>query len=368
MNRIPVPNGQYSVVLHFAETYGGITGPGQRVFGVNVNGTSLGNLDIYALAGGPDRAIAETTPATVTSGELDIGFAQVVQEPMIDAIEVLPVVPTYATSASISPSVVSSGASAKIAVRMTSSVPTIAAAEVELYDPSGAVAFQQSWNAWTFQPGQAGGVKLVAGTGQVVTGNMVYGNGGPGIWWDIGSSNATAFNNRLHDNLGPQIHFEISDAASIHDNVVWNTLGTNTNIGIYISSSADAEVYNNAVYDPNGAVGIQAIDDNRSDKPSNSGTNINIHDNNIIQNIDGTDGLKWWDYGSGTISNPASKNRGTNNHFWYPAPESGAVRFEWGPSLFGVISAFAQTAGGAGSSYLSDTARDQLLTSLGFPT
>ncbi|MBV9328787.1 MAG: hypothetical protein JO352_34180 [Chloroflexi bacterium] len=55
--------------MHFAETYGGITGPGQRVFGVNVNGTSLGNLDIYALAGGPDRAIAETTPATVTSGE-----------------------------------------------------------------------------------------------------------------------------------------------------------------------------------------------------------------------------------------------------------------------------------------------------------
>ena len=215
---------------------------------------------------------------------------------------------------------------------------------------------------------QAGGVKLVAGTGQVVTANTVYGNGGPGLWWDIGSSKATVSGNRVHDNVGPQIHFEISDGASIHDNVVWNTLGNTTNVGIYISSSGNVEVYNNTVYDPNAATGIQAIDDNRGDKPATSGMNINIHDNNIVQQIDGTPGLKWWDYGSGTISRSASNNHGTNNHFWYAVPESGAPRFEWGPSSFGSLLSFVQTPGGVGSSYLSDAAKNQLLTSLGIPT
>ena len=34
-----VPNGKYTVKLHFAETYEDITGAGERVFSFNVGGT-----------------------------------------------------------------------------------------------------------------------------------------------------------------------------------------------------------------------------------------------------------------------------------------------------------------------------------------
>jgi hypothetical protein len=37
----PVPNGTYIVKLHFAETFDGITGAGQRVFSFNIEGTAI---------------------------------------------------------------------------------------------------------------------------------------------------------------------------------------------------------------------------------------------------------------------------------------------------------------------------------------
>ena len=40
----PVPNGKYVVKLHFAETFDGITGPGERVFSFNVQGQGVQGL------------------------------------------------------------------------------------------------------------------------------------------------------------------------------------------------------------------------------------------------------------------------------------------------------------------------------------
>jgi hypothetical protein len=49
--------GTYAVTLYFAETY--LTSSGGRVFNVSINGTAvLSNFDIYAAAGGQNRAIA----------------------------------------------------------------------------------------------------------------------------------------------------------------------------------------------------------------------------------------------------------------------------------------------------------------------
>ena len=83
-----LPSGNYKVRLHFAETYDGITGPGQRVFDVDVEGTAIPNLDIFALAGGARKAYVVESTVAVTDGKLDIGFAANVQSPMINAIEV----------------------------------------------------------------------------------------------------------------------------------------------------------------------------------------------------------------------------------------------------------------------------------------
>jgi len=66
-----VPNGNYNVVLKFAEIYW--TSVGQRIFNVSINGTQvLTNFDIVAAAGAPLTAIDETFPVTVTNGMVTI--------------------------------------------------------------------------------------------------------------------------------------------------------------------------------------------------------------------------------------------------------------------------------------------------------
>jgi len=86
----PVPNGKYVVKLHFAETYDGITGPGERVFAFNVEGHEFKDFDVWIKAGGPMRAYVETVNVEVSDGKLDITFAPNVENPEINAIEILP--------------------------------------------------------------------------------------------------------------------------------------------------------------------------------------------------------------------------------------------------------------------------------------
>jgi autotransporter family porin len=84
-----VPNGTYTVKLHFAETFTGITGPGQRVFNVNVDGIQIDELDVYAQAGGADRALIKSVLVTVTDGQVKITFTPLKENPEINAIEIL---------------------------------------------------------------------------------------------------------------------------------------------------------------------------------------------------------------------------------------------------------------------------------------
>lgn len=85
-----VPNGKYVARLHFAETYEGITGPGQRVFSFNVQGHEFKDFDVWVKAGGPNKAYVETVPVEVTNGEFKIVFTPGVENPQINAIEIIP--------------------------------------------------------------------------------------------------------------------------------------------------------------------------------------------------------------------------------------------------------------------------------------
>jgi len=85
-----IPNGKYLAKLYFAETYEGITGPGQRVFSYNVQGHEIKDFDIWVKAGGPRRAYIETVPVEVTNGEFRIVFTPKVENPAIKAIEIIP--------------------------------------------------------------------------------------------------------------------------------------------------------------------------------------------------------------------------------------------------------------------------------------
>ena len=88
--RIAVPNGTYTVTLHFAETYEGITAAGERVFSVSVEGKPvLVDLDPFKEAGGKAfAAVVKTCKANVADGELTIGFQKKTQNPLINGIEV----------------------------------------------------------------------------------------------------------------------------------------------------------------------------------------------------------------------------------------------------------------------------------------
>ena len=85
---IPDRSGGQTVSLYFAEAF--LSGSGQRLFDVTVNGTTvLSKFDIYATAGGPNRAIAKTftTPAD-SSGQVVIQLISGTENPKINGITV----------------------------------------------------------------------------------------------------------------------------------------------------------------------------------------------------------------------------------------------------------------------------------------
>lgn len=85
-----IPNGKYTAKLYFAETFDGIYGPGERVFSFNVQGREFKDFDIWAKAGGANRAYIETIPVEVTNGEFRIDFTAQTENPAINAIEIIP--------------------------------------------------------------------------------------------------------------------------------------------------------------------------------------------------------------------------------------------------------------------------------------
>jgi hypothetical protein len=84
---LPVPNGNYTVVLHLAELY--FNAAGQRVFDVAAEGTvALPGVDVWA-AGGQFTALRKTIPVTVKDGVLDLSFTSRANYANLSGLEVL---------------------------------------------------------------------------------------------------------------------------------------------------------------------------------------------------------------------------------------------------------------------------------------
>jgi len=89
MYSFDVPNGDYTVNLLFDEAYSGTFGVGLRVFDVLIEGQPVSNdLDIYSEAGS-NAALVKSYPVTVSDGQLNIEFLHVVENPKVNAIEVI---------------------------------------------------------------------------------------------------------------------------------------------------------------------------------------------------------------------------------------------------------------------------------------
>lgn len=96
---IPIPNGSYTVILHFAEIYwgaigGGAGGTGKRIFDVNMEGSLvLNDYDINADVG-PQQVVTKSFSALVNDGVLNLNFSALpgvggVDQPKLSALEVL---------------------------------------------------------------------------------------------------------------------------------------------------------------------------------------------------------------------------------------------------------------------------------------
>ncbi len=81
-----VPNGEYRVKLHFAETW--FKARGKRIFDVFLEGENVSNdLDIYARVGHDAALMLEFNNVVVSDSQLNIKLQNVVQNPIISGIE-----------------------------------------------------------------------------------------------------------------------------------------------------------------------------------------------------------------------------------------------------------------------------------------
>jgi len=86
-----VPNGTYTVRLHFAETYDNIDVDGPRVFNVKIEGKEvIRKFEVQKAAGGVHKAhVKEFKGIAVSDGQLDIYFDADTQNPEVNGIEIL---------------------------------------------------------------------------------------------------------------------------------------------------------------------------------------------------------------------------------------------------------------------------------------
>jgi Tol biopolymer transport system component len=86
---ISVPSGTYWVRLHFAENFPPNFAVGRRVFAVDMEGVRVfDNVDVFKEAGAR-TALVKSAAVNVTDGQLNIQFLHQVQNPIVDAIEVI---------------------------------------------------------------------------------------------------------------------------------------------------------------------------------------------------------------------------------------------------------------------------------------
>jgi nitrous oxidase accessory protein NosD len=228
-------------------------------------------------------------------------------------------------------------------------------------------------NTLGFDPAwEAGGVKSVAG-GQVVVGNDVYDNAGPGLWWDVRAAHVRILDNRVHGNASAGILFEIGTGGRISGNRVWangsraSTWGWGA--GILISSSASVEVDHNVV--AWNADGISVISQRRSDAPS-SVQAVSVHDNVIASEDFGSGSqdyaLAWLEDWDGSLFSAAAGNTGRDNRFWIAGGGSDrSPAFAWDGDIAD-LAAFSATPGGKASQLIDESTKDRLLAAAGVPT
>ena len=136
---VPVPSGNYTVVLKFAEVYW--TAAGKRVFNVAINGQNvLQNFDIVAQAGGAFKALDKQFTVSAVSGQIGIQFTSLVDNACVSAIAIVPSTSAPAVAVSVSPATASLTASQTAQFTATVTNATSSAVTWSLSPAAGTVS------------------------------------------------------------------------------------------------------------------------------------------------------------------------------------------------------------------------------------
>jgi hypothetical protein len=239
---------------------------------------------------------------------------------------------------------------------------------------------------------EAGGLKQVRMTSPVVTNNTVYNNNGIGLWCDLDCTDATYSGNVIHHNSKPGIFYEVSNGASIHDNVAWEngwvlddsgSLGGGRRAAIMVGNSRNTEVFNNTLAWNVAGIALKRLD--RSNATWNDVYNNYIHDNTILaQDYPGGNGFSTSfhscrrvlalaycdDIADRLLYDPSKNNRGTLNKYYYLTPESSSStspRFRWNETGYALLSQFNATPAEENGRYLTQEEKDALVSAKGIP-
>jgi hypothetical protein len=165
-------NASYTVRLHFAENFFGIPvangggggGVGSRKFHVSINGNQvLTDFDIYAAAGGANKAVARQFAATADgSGAITITFTQVAGGAKVNGIEITPVQPNQPQAVDLSSYFNLNGISSDSATAAANLDATGNSLSAER------LGAQIAWEGSTFALGGAGRNNVLRAAGQVI--------------------------------------------------------------------------------------------------------------------------------------------------------------------------------------------------------
>ena len=187
---------------------------------------------------------------------------------------------------------------------------------------------ENSWNNThpnkKYSPGwEGGGNKFTRSNYLTVNRMLSHDNQGSGIWFDIDNHNGVISNSISYLNL-LGIHYEISYTGTIFNNLVYSNShqddqpSSPVGIGIYISSSAMCEVYNNTVWDNDG-YGISIAGTVRGDGNDHdvAGTNNIIYNNIVVDNAKASQYTRQFNISYG--KNPTASLPTLTNPIYTPA-------------------------------------------------
>lgn len=202
-------------------------------------------------------------------------------------------------------------------------------------------------NRATYSGGEQGGGKFSNSTGVTFDGNVVFANGGPGLWGDIYDRASTYTNNVLHDNFGAGIMHEASYDALIAGNVAWHNGGPaawHWSCNILVSSSGASAggtgvlVQNNVVAWAYG--GISIIGQSRAgDYPNIKPYRLIVATGNIIITNPGSPGSLSWSspdiatYPTSNLLGAGYGNAASGNSYYPSRLSSDAMPTETGITI-----------------------------------